>query len=349
MPRVAKGVTIYQLSKQLGIAPSTVSKALNHSPEISVELRARVQDVARANSFQLRNVRQRITNICVVIQQIAGHALDFSPYMARVLEGVAQYTREAELEMSIYAGDVDELNKQDLVRELKKRGATGAVILRANRRSRFYEQMEQQHFPYVSVVSHDGTHTRHCIGQNEIEAVDLVVSHLLDLGHRRLALLNHVPQNNSGMQRIEDVKKRLLQANVDLEPVVLIPEPQQNGLQFGRDSVAAIRQSHPDVSAVMTFDHFVAIGVMRGAAIQKLRIPEDLSLCCFGEYPESEFLNPPVTTVGVPFEKIGYCAAREVHNQISNQNPFDFEQEVRLRPVLNIRESTCRARTSPSM
>lgn len=344
MPKMPAKMTIYKLGRELGISPSTVSKALNHSPEISAELRSRVQDLARANQFRPRLVSSRVPNICVLVQQLPGHPLDFSPFLARVMEGVAQYAREEGLEMSIFAADVNELNDADLVRELRRRSASGVVIVRANSHSQFFPQLESQHFAYTSLLTNDGQHTRHHIAVNECESATILVAHLAQLGHRNIAVLNHDPHSSSGQQRTAGVSAAMRQAGITETPLVVTPEGQQSGLDFGRMGVLRLLKDRPNVTALLAFDYMVGIGALRGAADAGIRIPSDLSLGCFDEYPESRYMTPALTTVGVPIEYLGYQAARDVHRQIRNLEPLDFNQDMRLRPVLNARESTAPVR-----
>lgn len=340
MPRRSAKMTIYTLGQELGISPSTVSKALNHSPEISVELRTRVHNLAKATQFKPRLVSSRVPNICVLVQQLPGHSLDFSPYLARVMEGVAQYTREEGLEMSIYAADVEELNHSDVVRELRRRGVSGAVVMRASEKSGYFEQLERQQFPYISLLASDGVHTDRCLRSDDGEMVRLIMEHLAGLGHRRFAVLDHSPDSTASKLRLAAIHDFLHGRGLSDDLIVIMPEHQETGLECGRRGLMRLAREHQNVTGMLVFDYMVALGVLRGAADGGVRIPQDMSLGCFDEYPESRYLSPSLTTVGVPIEYLGYQAARDVHRQLRSLEPLDFEQDIRLRPVLNAREST---------
>lgn len=340
MTQTEPKTTIYTISKQLGVAPSTVSKALNHSPEISAELRERVQNLAETQGFRPRLVSNRVPNICALIQQVSRHPLDFTHYLAHVLEGIAQYIREENLELSIYAADVNELNSVDIVRELKKRSVSGAVILRATEESQFYPQLERQRFPYISLLANDGRHLNNYLGANEEYSIKLIMDHLWGLGHRHLAILDHAPQSSSSRQRIAAAINFCKNAEIETAPLVLTPNEGQNGLVFGRDEIKIIRKKHPEVTAVIALSHSVAIGAIRGAADDKIPIPLDLSIASVDAYPESEFLVPSLTTVSVPNDLLGYQAARLVHRQMRDLDITDMHRDRRLMPLLTVREST---------
>ena len=78
----AKRTSIYTIGKELGVSPATVSRALNHHPAVSAGVRARVQAVAAKCKFKPRVVSNRVTNLCVLIQQYDGHPLDFSAFVS---------------------------------------------------------------------------------------------------------------------------------------------------------------------------------------------------------------------------------------------------------------------------
>ncbi len=343
MPRTPAKMTIYKLGRELGISPSTVSKALNHSPEISAELRTRVQDLARANQFRPRLVSNRVPNICVLIQQVYGHPLDFSPYVARVMEGVAQYTREEGLEMSIYAADVDELNSVDLVRELRRRGIAGAVVMRANESSDFFKQLDQQHFPYVSLMSNNGRDLGHHIGLDGNQSAQDAVNYLTELGHRCIGVLDHDQGSSASRVRIEGYKQALASAGIAFDPRwVIAAREEQTGLVFGRDGSCELLSRCPGMTALLVLDYSAAIGVLHGMNMSGKKVPEDVSVISFDDYPESAFLNPPLTTIGAPMDDMGYHAARYVYRRMRDLEPTDLSHESALRYQLRVRASTAR-------
>lgn len=338
-------MTIYKLGQELGISPSTVSKALNHSPEISAELRVRVQNLARTSRFKPRHVSNRVPNICVLVQQLPGHPLDFSPYLARIMEGVAQYTREEGLEMSIYAADVDELNNVDLVRELRRRGIGGVVVLRANEASDFFKQLDAQHFPYVSLRSNNGRDVEHYIGLNDRQLARQATEYLIGLGHRGIGMLDHSPNSSASQQRVDGYKEALTVAGLTCDPKwMLTARPDQIGLVFGRDGVIELLKQSPEVTGLLVLDHSAAVGVLHGMDISGKRVPDDLSVISFDDYPESAFLHPPLTTVGAPIDEMGYQAARYVFRRIRNLEPMDAAHDPVSGFQLRVRSSTAKPR-----
>jgi LacI family transcriptional regulator len=144
--------SIYTVGEELGISPGTVPRVLNNHPFISAKTRARVKPLAEKYHFKPRLMSTRLLNLCLLIEKVPNHPLGIDEYVALTMEGVAEYCQEEKLEMSIYSGDVEALNRSDIIRELRLRTVNGAIILRATDESTYLQQMYEQRFPYFSLT-----------------------------------------------------------------------------------------------------------------------------------------------------------------------------------------------------
>lgn len=340
MPRKPRRTTVYSLGDELGVSVATVSKALRGSPEISADVRKRVLDLAEKRNFKPRVVSRKIPNICVLIQQYPGHTLDFGLFLSTVMEGVAQYVREEGLEMSIYADTVDKLNACDVVRELRRRAIDGAIILRANDDSGYIARLEAENFPCCALLSSTPGHSKNVIIANNREVGRLATGHLLAKGHRRIGVLVSPPHGVSGQMRLEGYRAALESAGVAFDPRLVLEEPaDRTGLQFGEQGVRALLAANPDVTAVFAMDHAVVVGMLSGLRAIGRRVPEDISVLSCDDYPESAYLNPPLTVVDIPNRELGYLAAKQVYRLIRGLAPDAIGNQVNLNGRLIERES----------
>lgn len=340
MPRKPRRTTVYSLGDELGVSVATVSKALRGSPEISADVRKRVLDLAAKQNFKPRVVSRKVPNICVLIQQYPGHSLDFGLFLSTVMEGVAQYVREEGLEMSIYADDVDKLNKADLVRELRRRSIDGAVVLRANDDSGYFSQFEAEGFPHCALLSTPEGHANNVILVDNIEVGRAATSHLLGKGHRRIGVLVSPPHGVSGQARLEGYRQALAAAGVKYDGRLVLMEPEdRTGLQFGDQGVRELLKANPDITAIFAMDHAVVVGMLHGLRETGRSVPRDLSIISCDDYPESAYLNPPLTLVDIPNRELGYLAARQVYRLIRGLAPASIKDQVDLNGRLIERES----------
>lgn len=340
VPRKSKRTTVYSLGDELGVSVATVSKALRGSPEISVELRKKVRDLAAKRNFKPRVVSRKVPNICVLIQQYPGHTLDFGLFLSTIMEGVAKYVQEEGLEMSIYADSIDKLNQADLVRELRRRSIDGAVVLRANDGSDYFRQFEAEGFPHCALLSTTPEHTDNVILVDNIEVGRTATRHLLDQGHRRIGALVSPPHGVSGQARLEGYRRALDEAGIAFDDrLVLREQADQTGLQFGEEGVRLLLARNPGMTAVFAMDHPVVVGLLRGLNRLGKVVPRDLSVISCDDYPESAYLNPPLTVVDIPNRELGYIAAKQVYRLIRGLPPVLIADQVNLKGRLIERES----------
>ena len=95
------------------------------------------------------------------------------------------------------------------------------------------------------------------------------------------------------------------------------------------------------MTAVFAIDDLIAYGAMTWLQLNQISIPGQLSVAGISDYPGSEFVYPPLTTVHVPYKAVGYETARQLHRLCRGIEPH-FKDEVldALAPRLVVRKST---------
>ncbi len=311
-----KKTSIYTISKELGVSPATVSRALNNHPTVSAGVRARVQQIADERNFKPRFVSNRVTNICVLIQQYDGHPLDFGAFLSQTMEGIAQYCRHENLEMSLYSTHVRELNQCDLVRELRRRDADGAVILRANDQTEYISQLADQRFPHFCLFSNDGKTSEPILAINDEPLAYEGTRHLISLGHRKIGLFISAPFTSFAQRRLAGYQRALSEHGIDFDGnLVLTADIKRHHgcLDFGTWGMSELLHRDPQVTAVFTTSEGSARGALAWLYKQNIKVPDRISVVGFDDFPETAYTCPPMTTVRVPYLDLGYEGARQVH------------------------------------
>lgn len=342
-----KRTSIYTLSKELNISPSTVSRALNNHPDISAEVRAKVQQVAEDRNFRPRFVSNKVTNVCVLIQQLKNHPLDFDNYLARTMEGVAEYCRHEGLEMSIYSSDVQDLNQCDIVRELRRREADAAIVLRATGESDFLMQMEAQRFPYFCLFDGNGQVSDKIFKLDNEALLYGAVRYLISLGHRRIGMIRDRLDLAPMRARYEGYCQALQDAGLGVDASLVsgledYPEvPSGGGLEIGARGIEALLSRKTGMTAVVTTGDMISRSVLGWLYANDVKVPQQISVMGFDDYPEMQWLCPALTTIRVPYKEIGYEGARQVHRLVRGLDVLLSESVVqRISGELIVRKST---------
>lgn len=338
-----KKITIYTLSKELGFSPATISKALNNSPEISASTAEKIRKTAENLGFRPRPMASRTTNICALIQTPDTNTSCFSPYTVDVMKGMMDYLQENELEFSLFSDETARLNGGLLLRQLGRRNVNGAVVINTSEDSTFYSEFDKNNFPYCSLLTNSGKTTRNLLTIDNTNAAFRAVEYLIQLGHRKIATIVTPAHGVTGRDRLAGYQNALQQAGITIDPAWIIKsETEQDGLAFGYQGTLALLKSRPGITALFVMGERVAIGAMHAFYQMSLSCPKQVSLIACDDTPETPYLNPPLTVMRIPNQKLGYAAASWVHRMITGANGHQHPQEPWMRGELVIRDSTAR-------
>lgn len=336
-----KKVTIYTLSKELGVSPATISKALNNSPELNEKTAAKIRKTAESYGFKPRPLVTRTTNICALIQTPNASASCFSPFTVDAMQGMMDYLQENDLEFSLYSEDIFKLNGGLLLRQLGRRNITGAVLINTDEDSNFYEELDKNRFPYCSLLTNPGKTEKNLLTINNEDAAERAVEYLIQLGHRNIAVIVTPAHGVTGRERLTGYKNALKKAGIPLNPALITKaDSTQEPLEFGHRATQELFRSNPQTTALFVMGERIAIGAMHALNQLGKSVPNDVSLISCDDAPEASYLNPPLTVMRIPNRKLGYAAARWVHQMITDSNSHEQIHEPWMRGELIVREST---------
>ncbi len=179
----------------------------------------------------------------------------------------------------------------------------------------------------------------------------LTLSHLRDLGHRRIAFFKGQPGSADTDERWRAIMAAAAAVGLEVRPELTLQlsgqdsakvfSPQDGypeGYSFGRQ----LLERGAGFTALFAFDDVSAIGAMRAFLDAGLRVPGDVSVVGFDDIQSAAFQNPTLTTVRQPLQQMGESAARLLLERLRDgaATVGDF---VVLQPELIVRGSTGRA------
>ncbi len=343
-----KRVTLKAVAEHLGLSPATVSVVLNQSPvadSIPAETKERVFNAARELNYRpnhlARTLRgKRSFSVGVMVPEIS------EGYATGVLGGVETHL----LKEGFFYLMVSHRSKPDLLEEyqrhLEDRSVEGFILVAA-------QLAKPPALPTVVVSGHqelDGV-TNVVIDHNT--AATLALSHLKQLGHRRIAFFRGAEKSVDADERwasIVDIAGRL---DLEIRPELILqlvarsygavstPEQgYQEGYSFGQRLLEQNRDpvtGKPTFSALFAFNDVSAIGAMRAFFDAGLRVPEDISVVGFDDILSAAFQNPSLTTVKQPLQEMGEIAAKALLRPLAGDQVPDV---LTVQPHLVVRDST---------
>jgi DNA-binding LacI/PurR family transcriptional regulator len=176
----------------------------------------------------------------------------------------------------------------------------------------------------------------------------LILRHLYQLGHRRIAFMRGVSHSSDADERWECMMKVMQELRLTIRPEWLVPlgfnlAAPDSGYAPAMETLSRSGQGADQFTALVCYKDIVAIGATRALREHRLRVPEDVSVVGFNDIQAAAFQNPSLTTIRQPLRKMGQTAARILLRRIRGQT--DDPDTILMSPELVIRDSTAPPRS----
>lgn len=338
---MTKKATLKEVAQLAGVSAQTVSRVVNQSSDVAQETRDRVQQVIDQLSYQTNPIaRSLITRqsrtLCVVVS-----GLDYyGP--SRVLVGIQQEAEIQGYSLNLLCSETPEQeNYRDLLNDLAGRQMDGiiwAIPPIAKNRSVFLEHLP--HLPPVIFLNHPAVNSSVVSIDNQAGA-ELAVNHLIDQGYCSIGLVSGPLSWAEAAQRKQGWQNALNARGIIPDPL-LCAEGDWTA-QGGEQAFKKLYSLNPAIDAVFVSNDQMALGILKYAYAQGIKIPHKLGVIGFDDTPESAFFIPALSTIRQPLKELGATAVREMVTMIRMQVEGKAEYEVKsitLQPRLVVRESS---------
>lgn len=326
--------TIADVAKLSGVTPATVSRVLNDKKKFSASdaVRAKISAAARKLDYvpdlAARNLNRKGTHIIGL----------FAAPRTHMAEGINESLLEGISEV-LHAGGYDvffELSAEDPgSKPLPFWRFDGAILMQSPKPATVIE-LDRRHVPYVCINERVGNPVASVLS-DYVLGMTRAVNHLSELGHKRIAYANARAtnfQHYSLFLRHDTVLSESHRLGIRLAP--------EHNTPFGSPTdflKSAIIESA--ATAVITYDHHIAVMPVDAAAALGLQIPGDLSLICFNDVFPVAIMPAPLTTVAVSGREMGRVGGDLLLKHLAAPSK-SFGKEVVLPEELIIRASTVR-------
>jgi LacI family transcriptional regulator len=333
-------ITIGDIARAAGVHPGTVSRALRGvGGKVSPEKRAEIERIARDLGYQpnaiAASLRTKQTNIAGIVVPDLSNPL-FGPIVQR-LEHALRLQRMLCLVVQTPAQPAD---RRDLVLALANRQVSGLLILAAESDDPMLEVAKLRRLPTVLVNRGSGDRHFSSVVNDDRESVRLVLAHLTELGHRRIAHIAGPSASSTGRARRAAFAEMARGLGLKSAPVA---EAAAFTRAAGHAATEALLKGKTLPTAIFAANDLLALGAMDVLRQHGLRVPRDISLVGHNDMPMVDLINPPLTTVHVAVEQMSDQAAALFLEHLAN--PALSPSTRVLMPSLVVRQSTAAVAT----
>lgn len=332
--------TLKQIAKELGVSVSTVSKALNDSPEISDPTKIRVQEYAKLKNYKPNiiglNLKNRSTRtIGVIIPNI------LNSFFAKVFTGIEKVADEKGYKVITCISN-ESLEKEISALEMLSNGTIDGFILSISK-----EAQKAQKFDHFKSIINEGTpivmfdriaDEVNCdkVIVDDFDSAINATNHLIDTGCKNIAMFSTIKQLSVSSLRSQGFYKAFEQKGLKVNENLIILT---DNIEEFDEKIQGFFDANL-VDGVFALDEHTSVTTMKIALKKGVKIPEDLSIIGFADGVWSRRMTPSLSTVSQHGPEIGEEAVKMLIEKLESKEENYTHRTVVIKTELRQREST---------
>jgi LacI family transcriptional regulator len=306
-------VTLLDVARHANVSRATASLVLRKSPLVGTETRIRVEQAMRdlGYIYNIGAARLRVER-----SQIVGAIVPnlTNPFFAELLSGIEEVIG-ATGKVVLLANSGDQVDRQEvLLRRMREHGVDGVILCPAAcTEPALSDQIAEWGMPVVQVLRHISPDIDY-VGVDYAAGMHQAVDYLASLGHERISFAVHGPDHSAFQERVEGFRDAMVSRSLDPDTIIRFPTQLNEIANASR--LLFDQPARP--TAVICFNHIVALGLSGGLYDQGLKIGHDISLVSFDDVADAEAMRPKLTSVSTGPVAIGEMAAQLLIDRVTN-------------------------------
>jgi LacI family transcriptional regulator len=311
MPKPGARLRLVDVAERAGVSLATASRALAGRDGVSAAVASRVRQVSRELGYVANPYARTLAGGASSTVGLIVHQID-DPYFAEIAGGVIQVADERALLVQICHSGRDPHNELRQVRHLIAQ-RVGIILIAGSGYddARLEAEAKAELSAYQRLGGRVAVIGRHSLGVDAVlpdnEAGGRALGeHLLDLGHRRIAIAAGAGGLTTVADRLAGVAAALRGRRLPAERLTIIQTDfTRDG---GRAAAERIVRDHPGITAIIALNDAMAIGVLAALRTHRVAVPGRISVAGFDDVSVAADLAPSLTTVRLPMIEMGRMA-----------------------------------------
>lgn len=337
------GVTIRDVAKAAGTSVSTVSKVINGHYSISEETAERVKQVIRDLNYypsaSAQSFAKGSTRSVALLMDLRPNIAFQNPHVFEIAVGLEEALKVKGYRL--YLCGVDSATSYETAEEIISRRSADALAIHVSVMTHpLSALLTRLRFPHI-VLGMPNFESQVCwIDNNNVYSGTVAASYLLSQGYQKLAFIGGEYYDLGSMHRLQGVKQGLKDAGYSMEDQYIWLGESTRSDGYRMTAKLLDEKTLPD--AIVCANNYIALGCVAAIQERGLRIPEDMGVMAFDDYPFSQFIEPQLTVVDINVRDMGNQAGKFLTDMI--RHPNKQIQTYVTTSVLMERRSTARIR-----
>ena len=339
-------MTIKDIARLCGVGVSTVSRAINNHPDINPETKSKIMDVIKENGYipnnSARNLkRTEAKSIAVMVKGMT------NPFFSNMIKVMEEEIKKKKYSLVLHHVEFNE-DEVDVALELVKEKRLRGIIFLGGYFSHSEEKLSKLNVPFILSTIGGAPDT---ISKNSYSSISVddkvesakMISYLIETGHKRIAILAAVSNDESiGKLRLEGYKEALIAHNIPVDEKLIYSmrdDIEYYSMKNGYAVAKEMLESGQKFSAIYAISDSLAIGACKAVLEKGKKIPENYSIAGFDGIEMGDYYNPSITTIKQPVEDMARATVKLLFDILGGRKKHEHQV---FAGELIVRESTKR-------
>ncbi|MEW9699754.1 LacI family DNA-binding transcriptional regulator [Paenibacillus sp. SI8] len=334
-------VTINDIAKAANVAKSTVSKVLNDAPSISSDTKRKVRQIMREMNYTPSSIATQLArkssfNIGLLVDM--SRRDDFlNHFFYNIIGGVESVIGPQGYELTICNFHSQDIHKL-MNRFVFNKRIDGFILDNSLLTSQMAEAFNDADFPFISIGELPSMKEMSWVDIDNRKGGELITEHLIFQGYGRCAFICGEQNDAIFKKRLTGFTDTLKKYDKPLVNAYIKPgyANEANGYKIMKELLAL--ETPPN--GIVCMNNYSAYGALKAIHEHKLKVPDEIGVVTFDQYPLAAYTTPPLTSINIDTFELGVTASTMLMQRIHGlENSWETK---RMKPQLTIRESTRR-------
>ncbi len=331
--------TIKDIAKMANVSIATVSRVINETGSVSKKTEKKINDIIKEIHYVPNNVarslvKQNSKTIGVVVADI------MNPFYSEIIRAIQDQADIDGYSVISCNSDEDMDKEKQCIQMLLENQVSGIIFAGGRGKGDYYNAHIvdlAQKVPVVLADEYQSGDNIYSIVCNKSKGAFEAVSYLIELGHKRIAIINGYQEYKPSIEKLNGYKKALKEAGIPFkEEYVKYGDYHVNG---GERNIKELMTLDEPPTAVFTANDLMAMGAIKALKGLGYRVPADVSVIGFDDIMMNEYTIPNLTSVRQEMTAQGQLAVQILHQLFTGEKKP--KKKYTIEPVLSKRDS-CR-------
>lgn len=341
----SKQVTIYDIAKEAGVSAATVSRVMSNRAKVSSDKREKVLEVIEKYDFQPNVLAKGLANagtktIGLMVADVR------NPFYANLFVVCEQAAKELGYTV-LLCNSLDVIEREiELLGKMREQKVDAVIQIGGSVDDRFFDEgyidvvnRMAGEIPFVTTGKLDGTGC-YMVKIDDRRSMELLMNHLLDLNHMRIALVGGGMDVSSTYNKFQKYKQILWENGIEFDQN-LIADDSGYDYDSGYSEMKKMLDNQVLPTAVIAINDASAVGVVLCLQDNGYRVPEDVSVVSYDNTSIARVARPHLTSIDYDYEALGKGLVQTVVDVLEGKKT---DQLKMIEPFLVVRESSGPAR-----